>query len=171
MKMTNKEIILLVGPKGSGKSYIGSLIRENFNYTFLRVESWVKQMRNGRSVDDPGYLSEVFETIELGVRNALETEKKVVFESTGLTEYFDVMLTNLRRDFQVIIIGIVANAELCRNRVAALDQSIHINVSDEELHLINAHVRQKSIECDHHIINENKTKHEIIEELKTGILL
>ena len=35
----NKTIYMLIGPKGSGKTHVGTLINNNTNIKFLRVES------------------------------------------------------------------------------------------------------------------------------------
>lgn len=41
----NKTIYLLLGLKGSGKSYIGALIEEEYGVRFIRVEDWVLKIK------------------------------------------------------------------------------------------------------------------------------
>ena len=41
-------IYLLIGAKGSGKSFIGNLMEREFNIKFLRVEDWVKNVKTGK---------------------------------------------------------------------------------------------------------------------------
>ncbi len=62
--MRHKQILLLIGPKGSGKTFIGTLIQKEFHIDFVRVEEWVLKVRKDRNLDDPDYISEVFKVIE-----------------------------------------------------------------------------------------------------------
>ncbi len=153
-------IYLLIGQKGSGKSFIGELMESEFGIKFIRVEDWAKQVKRDRTLSDETYLKEVFDTIEKGIRSALKEHSSLTFESTGLTTYFDDMLQHLQRDFKVICIGIEADPEECLKRVKARNQSIHIPVSDEEISRINEAVRRKNAPVDFRIDNHgtNKTK-------------
>ena len=49
--MRRKEILLLIGQKGSGKSFIGTIIEKNFGIKFVRVEDWAKQIMKDMAVD------------------------------------------------------------------------------------------------------------------------
>ena len=99
------------------------------------------------------------------LRESLNNSDKIVFESTGLTVYFDRMLKDLRRDFSVVTIGIRANDDLCLKRVKTRDLSIHINVSDDEVNEINRQVKEKKIKTDFTITNENKSAGELTKEI------
>src|SRR5437868_6515393 len=139
--MTRNTIYLLIGTKGSGKSFIGTLMEKEFGVKFIRVEDWAKAVKNNREVDDESYIREVFEVIEKGIRDSALQYPKLVFESTGITPYFDKMLKSLQRDFKVITIKVMADDSLCLHRVKTRDQSIHINVSDDQVIAINDRVR------------------------------
>ncbi len=153
--MKKKQVILLIGPKGSGKTFIGSFIQERFGIRFLRVEDWAKAIKKSREVTDEVYLAEVFDCIETGVRKALLSSDHVVFESTGLTDHFDRMLASFRNDCKVTTIGISANSALCLQRVRSRNSSIHIAVSDDMVLQINEKVEKKDIETDFQIVNED----------------
>jgi len=148
-----KTIYLLIGPKGSGKSYIGTLIQEQIGIPFLRVEDWAKAVKKDRTINNEHYIKDVFEAIEQGVRSALMQKDKVVFESTGLSDAFDLMLKNLRRDFKVITIGVKADPKTCLQRVKSRDQSIHIAVSDDQVLEINRMVVEKGMKTDYVVQN------------------
>ncbi len=169
MSMSSMEkcmIYLLIGPKGSGKSYIGQLMEKYFGIRFLRVEDWARQIKRDRSVDNKTYLKEVFAAIEAGVRKELELRCPVVFESTGLTGYFDAMLENLKRDYAVRTIAIMTDLSICLQRVRSRDQSIHINVSDAQVSEINARVFEKQIKTDFIIDNTDKQEEDLCYELE-----
>lgn len=40
-----KNIILLIGQKGSGKSFIGNIFEKEFGIKFIRVEDWAKHIK------------------------------------------------------------------------------------------------------------------------------
>lgn len=163
--MRRKKIYILIGQKGSGKTFIGGLFERNFQITFLRVEDWAKTVKRDRRFDDETYLREVFAAIENGVREALIDRDAVVFESTGLTEHFDEMLRNLKSDFDVTTIKVITDRDLCVSRVKSRDQSIHINVSDKEIELINSAVLRRNLPTDFEIENADKS----IDTLKAEI--
>ncbi|MGF3104807.1 AAA family ATPase [Rossellomorea sp. DUT-2] len=164
--MTNKTIYLLIGPKGSGKSFIGTLMDQKFGIPFIRVEDWAKKVKKDRQIDNEDYLSDVFSAIEKGIRHALDMHDKIVFESTGLTPYFDQMFESINRDFSVVTIGVHANHERCLHRVKSRDQSIHINVSDEQVNEINKQVKEKGMRTDFQLINEDKSVEELVSEMR-----
>ncbi len=163
--MKSKIIYLLIGQKGSGKSFIGTLMEREFGIKFIRVEDWAKKIKKDRNVDNEAYLKQVFEEIESGIRDSLTDKDKIVFESTGLTEYFDLMLERLRRDFQVTTVGVYADRITCLKRVKSRDQEIHINISDDQVLMINEKVRERNFETEFSIINEDKSEKELINEI------
>jgi predicted kinase len=167
--MKSKIIYLLIGQKGSGKSFIGTLMEKEFGIKFIRVEDWAKKIKKDRNVDNEAYLKQVFEEIESGIRDSLSDKDKIVFESTGLTEHFDLMLESLRRDFQVTTIGVYADSTTCLKRVKSRDQEIHINISDDQVLMINEKVRERNFETDFSIINEDKSEKELINEIEKNV--
>jgi predicted kinase len=162
-------IYLLLGQKGSGKSYIGTLFDREFNVKFLRVEDWAKEIKKDRHFENDEYLSEVFRVIENGVRKSLESHTEIVFESTGLTNQFDKMLSNLKRDYRVITIGIQAGHELCLSRVKRRDQAIHIDVSEAQVQHINQQVLARAIGTDFVIVNNDSNYDELKNKVFTII--
>lgn len=169
MEMNNKSVFLLIGQKGGGKSFIGNLFEKNFGIKFIRVEDWAKRIKKERAVDNEEYLMQVFDEIEKGIRETLLSADKIVFESTGLTKYFDQMLYSLRQDYKVTTIEIYADSNICLERVKTRDQNIHINVSDEQVLMINEMVRGRSFKSDFSIMNENKSETELIIEISSII--
>lgn len=167
--MKSKIIYLLIGQKGSGKSFIGTLMEKEFGIKFIRVEDWAKKIMKDRDVDNEVYLKQVFKKIENGIRGSLTDKDKIVFESTGLTEHFDLMLESLRRDFQVTTIGVYADSTTCLKRVKSRDQEIHINISDDQVLMINEKVRERNFETDFSIINEDKSEKELINEIEKNV--
>ena len=167
--MKQKTIYVLIGMKGSGKTLIGTLMDQHFDIKFLRVEDWAKLIKGDRNLDDENYIQEVFENIEKGIRRTLQRSNQVVFESTGLTNYFKQMIYRLGEDHNLITIKIEADKQLCLQRIRSRDQSIHIQITDEQVNRINQMVLEQDLKCDYRIVNMQKTAHELLQEL-TGIV-
>ena len=166
MVHSRKHIILLLGPKGSGKSFIGSLIQKHLGIPFLLVEKWLKDLRNNRDLDDKNYLEQVFNTIESGVRNELAKNDTVAFESTGLTPYFDQMLDRLQGDYNVTCVKVIADIEVCLERIGQRDASLHIPVTEEEILEINQQHATKNFNYHFEIVNEGKSEAELVDVLR-----
>lgn len=163
--MQQKSIYLLIGQKGSGKSFIGTIFDKEFGIQFVRVEDWAKQIKRDREINDESYLRQVFAEIEKGIRQTLLGTDKLVFESTGLTEYFDAMLESLKKDFKVTTIAIKADSATCLERVRSRDLKIHINVSDDQVLMVNRKVLERNMKTDFYIENENRSKEALMTEV------
>jgi shikimate kinase len=135
---------ILIGPKGSGKTFIGSLLQRRLGIPFLRVEDIALAVKRERSHQDESYVREVFGAIEAAVRERLQTSRELVIESTGLTEAFDSMLARLEQDITVNLVRVRAEAETCLRRVKQRDQSVHVDVSDVHVKQINEMVAAKT---------------------------
>lgn len=156
-----KTVFLLIGPKGSGKSYIGALFRQRFNIPFIRVEDWVKGLKKDKDFSDEAYIREVFQVIEAGIVKELEDKQNLVFESTGYSEHFDRMLANLKMNYRVVLVKIRAGNDLCLQRVKSREQSIHIPYSDADILAINELVATKILTSDFEIDNNSASPAEL----------
>ncbi len=115
---------MLIGPKGSGKTYIGSLVGKHSDIHFLRVESvWVTLQ--------PG--ENGWEKVKTTIAEAFQTHPKVMIESLGAGEEFHSFLASLKKSYQVKMIRVYADLDLCLKRVHERDAHEHIPVSDEQL--------------------------------------
>jgi shikimate kinase len=156
-----KTVFLLIGPKGSGKSYIGALFRQKFNIPFIRVEDWVKELKRDKDFSDESYISQVFQIIESGIVKELEDRQNLVFESTGYSHHFDRMLANLKLNHRVVLIKIKAGKDLCLQRVKSREQAIHIPYSDADITAINEAVERKVLPFDFEIDNNSPSSSEL----------
>ncbi len=158
-----QRIYLLVGPKGSGKTYIGTLLESRTGIPFVRVEAIALRVQRDRAYDDRHYVQEVFSAIEAEVRDRLRTVPELLFESTGLTDAFDAMLRNLQASFRVVLIRIAADPDKCAWRVQHRDLSQHVNVSDAQVRAINVRAAAKPFAFDGVIPNDDASPEAILE--------
>jgi shikimate kinase len=160
-----KKINILVGLKGSGKTYIGKLLQDKLNIPFLRVEDICLRINAGREINNKAYISEAFEQIEAEIRKKLASSNQITIESTASASQFDNMVLSLRKDFIVKLVKIDTDPNLCLQRVKTRDLKNHIPVSDEQIIEINKVSAMRTFDFDLIIENNNKTDKELIEEL------
>ncbi|HSD63192.1 MAG TPA: AAA family ATPase [Ignavibacteriaceae bacterium] len=161
-----KTIFVVIGQKGSGKSLICSIVEELYGILFLQVEIIAREVKKERNVFDESYHNEVYIQIESQLRRQLKNCSAVIFESTGLAAQFDMMIDNLKNDFQIVSIYIKSDPELCMERINNRDTDIHINVSDKDVQYINRLVLKKNFNCDY-IIENNGSRDELIRSVKS----
>jgi shikimate kinase len=160
-----KTIYILIGLKGSGKTYIGTLLQNKRNIPFLRVEDICLKIKADRKIDDQNYIKEAFEKIETEIRKKLLSVNQLTIESTASAIQFDQMVFNLRKDFIVKLIKIETDPKLCLQHVRTRDQENHISVSDEEVTQINTISAQRKFDFDLTIQNNFKSDNELLDEL------
>jgi shikimate kinase len=159
-----KTVYILIGLKGSGKTYIGNLLSERLAIPFLRVEDIFLQIKTNDPLEDQEYISAGYTNVEKEIRTLLSKENQVIFESTGIASQFKVMVSKLRKEYSVKLIKIESNPETCLKRIQHRDQSVHISVSDDKLIEINNLAQRVSFNFDSGINNNATTDDEIIQE-------
>ena len=161
-----KTLYILIGLKGSGKTFIGKMVEDNLSIPFLRVENIFKNIKRDRHYSDENYIREGFTLLEREIRNQFEETDRLTIESTGLTDEFKQMLESLRKDFSVKLIKIDTEPALCLQRVKERDNKEHINVSDSDVEKINELAIKVKFNYDLVIDNNSKSGEEIIKGLK-----
>jgi shikimate kinase len=162
-----KTLYILIGLKGSGKTFIGKLIEDKFGITFLRVENIFKNIKRDRGYSDKNYIKEGFALLEQEIRHRFVINDSLIIESTGLTDEFKQMFESLRKDLSVKLIKIDASPALCLKRVGERDSKEHINVSDSDVEKINELAMKVKFDYDLVIDNNTKDKEEIIKGLES----
>ncbi len=161
-----KTVYILIGLKGSGKSYIGNLLSERLSIPFLRVENIFLKIKTNNPLEDQNYISTGFINVEKEIRSLLKGIDQLTIESTGIAVQFETMVSNLKKDFIVKLIKIFTFPELCFKRVKDRDQSDHISISDDQLLEINKLSGKVSLNFDLIIYNNIETDEEIIEQFR-----
>ena len=127
-----KTLYMLIGLKGSGKSYIGALVDEMTDIRFLRVEPiWVNYL-NGADRSKSGW-----EIVEEAIDNQFASYDRVMIESLGAGEEFQAFFNSLSQKYAIKLIKVSANLKTCLDRVKHRDQANHIPISDDRVEEIN----------------------------------
>ena len=119
-----KLLLILIGPKGSGKTYIGSRIEQLTDIKFLRVEPLWLQLAKGE--DGWG-------RVEREIDGLFRQHDKVIIESLGAGDGYNRMYTSLIDKYEVKLIKVEADLDECLRRVRDRDSANHIPVSDEKV--------------------------------------
>lgn len=155
-------VLLLVGPKGSGKTFVGTLVGEALGIPFLRVElTFLENLREsrllGKALEEEGYAKVLTE-----VARVLSSEPLVIIESTGASEAFPDFLQALRARHRVMLVSIRAPPERCLERVRTRDPAAHVAVADDRVAEINARAARVRLPWDLEIDNGEPAPAEVL---------
>ena len=97
--MTQKQIILLVGPKGSGKTHIGGLLQARLNIRFVRIEDiWLALQKERDDFLSPAYLAEGFARTLAHIEDELNAHDTICLETTAANETIRDYIARLREE-------------------------------------------------------------------------
>jgi len=119
-----KTLYILIGPKGSGKTYIGGRIEKLTGIKFLSVEPLWLNLSEGEN----GWLK-----VEQTIDELFTQYDKVVIESLGAGEGFNGIFASLKEKYQVKLIKVETDLEECLRRVRSRNNANHIPVSNEKV--------------------------------------
>lgn len=163
-------VLLLVGPKGSGKTFIGSLIRDRLGVPFLRAEPiFLENLRSSR-LTGPARDAEGFARVHAEVTRWLARSPQVALESTGASDAFFPFLSALRARHRVLLISVRAPPAACLERVQTRDPAAHIDVSDDDVVAINDRATRVRLAWDLEIDNGGPASPEAIVTAVRGLL-
>jgi len=162
-----KTIFILIGPKGSGKSYIGELIEKTLSIHFMPIEPLFMKIKGSRDNTDESYIKEGFALVEKEIHHCLIKEGNVIIEQTGAADYFIQFLKNLESKFRVKLIKIYAPLDMCNKRIKKRDSKNQIPISQELIDKINKRSMSIKLNFALTIDNSKSTDTEIIESFKT----
>ena len=152
-------LLILVGPKGSGKTHIGTVIERHLGVRFLRVEPIFLAYDNG-----PGAVAEVRRQIGL----ALAAGDTVAIESTGAAPDY---IRSLQMCYERVRLACVrATAPTCFKRFRERDTAAQIPVSDDRFHEINERAAQADLDWDCVLDNDTGLTDEDIVRVVAGVL-
>jgi shikimate kinase len=119
-----KMLYFLIGPKGVGKTHIGTLVHQHTDIVFLRVEPiWLSLL--------PG--EDGWEKVETAIDTLFQTHTKIIVESLGVGPDFRRFKTSLAEKYSIKMIHVAADLETCFSRVKNRSQIDHIAVSDDRV--------------------------------------
>lgn len=129
--------IVLVGPKGAGKSTIGDMLEKRLDIRFVRVEPVFKSVHDLLGASHPDYERRGFEAVLSLLKTELALREPICFESTGASRYFPWLVSQLGQSATVLPVRVSADDAQCLDRIHHRDARINIPVSDDRILQIN----------------------------------
>lgn len=148
-----KVLYILVGPKGAGKTYIGTVVDRLTEVHFLRVEPLWLALDEGQD----GWRVE-----EEAVDAAFVEHDRVLIETLGVGHGFVAMLARFRERYRVKLIKVEADLGECLRRVQGRARADHMPVSDEQVMAYNAIAADVTYDWDAVIDNNGPATQEAI---------
>lgn len=156
-------LILLIGPKGSGKSHIGHILESSFGIHFFHVEPvWMSYYAECKASGKKPTISEGIQIIHPFIANALRQHKHVCVETTGASLEILNDLKSIGRESGIFIIRIQAPLDICLQRISTRDQTNQIPLDTESIRKIHQISTALEIPCDLVVENTALTKEEIV---------
>lgn len=154
-----KKLFILIGPKGSGKTHIGTLVNQHTDIVFLRVEPiWLSL-----NPDEDGW-----EKVEAAIDALFQKQDKLMIESLGIGKEFRKFHASLAKKYSIKLIRVYADLETCFTRVKIRNNAEHIPVSDDKVVEFNQLASAVAYNWDLEINNnEFAADEEIIEAIQS----
>lgn len=122
--MTDKTLYMLIGPKGAGKTYIGTVVDSHTDIAFVAVEPIWLALTPG----EDGWAK-----VEAVIDATFATRDKVMIESLGAGEAFEHFYANLARKYHIRMIRVYADLDTCLTRVQQRDPTQQIAIPVEQV--------------------------------------
>lgn len=119
-----KILYLLIGPKGSGKTYIGTLVARETDIVFLRVEPLWLALKEGENG---------WEKVEVEIDGLFSRHDKVMIESLGAGSQFEQFRASLEKKYELRMVKVSTDLDTCLTRVQTRNSKDHIPVSDDKV--------------------------------------
>lgn len=149
-------LLLLVGLKGCGKTFIGSVLEKHLEVKFLRIEPiFLEVLRLKPGLEGIAFEQRGFQIVLEQLDQLAQSHSILCIESTGTAYTFPELLASLHQGFHVLIIRVKAPLDTCIERVMMRDTSAHIPVSDHRLQEINERALLVDLPWDLEIDNSN----------------
>lgn len=147
-------LILLIGPKGSGKSHIGRLLEARLGVHFFHVEPhWMSYYAECAAAGRPVSIAEGIERVHPLIADALATRAHVCVETTGASAEILDDLLSFKERFDLLLVQVEAPLSLCLERIAARDQASQIPMQEADIRKVYA--LSTSVDLPFDIVLEN----------------
>lgn len=135
-------VVVLVGPKGTGKTHIGSLLERSNPHQihFVRVEAIFMRIQKEEPTADMSHLADLcYQETAAEVASVLSKHQKgvAVLEVTGVAPQLPSLTETLQSRHNVRFVQVKTPLDACLKRVQERDASQQVAVSEERVSHIN----------------------------------
>jgi shikimate kinase len=154
-RSVRKKAVVLVGPKGSGKTTIGRMVEAALGARFIEVEAVAQRaLAEAGGVINESYARRAFELILEATDAVAREAPAIVLETTGASDETPRFLAALHERFNVVLVRVLASRAVCECRIQARDQARQIQVSPDLIREMHARSLALSLPWDVEIDND-----------------
>lgn len=157
-----KTVVILIGMKGSGKSYIGNLIEKELGIKFLQVEPLFIKSHGSKKIDPDKPITTGYPLVIKEIKKYLTKDNIIVIESLGIGKEFENFLNLLKENYTVLLVKIHTSFNTSFQRVKTRDTTNQILLSDNFIKQVNEASSKQQREFVAIIDNENATDEKIV---------
>lgn len=162
-------LILLVGPKGSGKSHIGRLLERALGVHFLHVEPlWMAWQASCREKGIEMRIEDGIEVVHPAIDAALEHHDRVCVETTGASPEILADLLRLGQRHGLFVARVHAGLETCLARIESRDPTHQIPMQEEMIRKVHAIATKLELDSDVTIYNEEAHEPAILDHFRAA---
>ena len=163
-------LVLLVGPKGSGKSHIGRLLEAHLGVRFFHVEPlWMAYHAECRAAGRPPVLAEGIARVHPRIAQALREHEHVCIETTGASPEILVDLLSLAPEPERLVARVEAPLELCLERIVSRNPTHQIPMDLEGVRQVHALSESLALRADLVVENSDLPEAEILARFREAL--
>jgi shikimate kinase len=163
-------LIILIGPKGSGKSYIGRILESSLGVYFLHVEPlWMAYCSECKQLGRQPVIAEGIRRVHPVLKSALRKHKNLCVETTGASSEILDDLLSLGRNAGILLVRVEASLQTCLRRIATRDQTHQIFMDRDLVEEVYRLSTSLQMPFDLFIQNERTAEHEIVQSFSEAL--
>ncbi|MCG6873623.1 MAG: ATP-binding protein [Betaproteobacteria bacterium] len=163
-------LVLLVGPKGSGKSHIGRTLEARLGVHFFHVEPlWLEYYADCKASGREPVIAEGIARVHPVLTRVLDESAHVCVETTGASPEILEALLSLRPRSEIIVARVWAPLELCLQRISSRERTHQIPMEVEAVREVHALSESLQLSPDIALTNLQLTESEIVESFERAL--
>ena len=162
--------VILVGPKGSGKTHVGRTLEQSLGIHFFHVEPlWMAFYADCDAQGRPRNTQDGIERVHPQIAHALQAHEHVCVETTGASSEILDGLLSLWPANRTLVVRLWAPLDTCLMRIEGRDQTEQIQMSADRIQTVYEKSVMASIPSHVTLDTSVLSEEEIVSRISTGL--